>query len=49
MTLNDNINSKPFEFNYDLLLGRFLINDLPLIKPRSIRVFICAPYLGMTF
>ena len=39
-------NNSTFEFNYDLLLGRFLINELPLIKPRSIRLFVCAPYEG---
>ena len=47
MSLNENESSKTFEFNYDLLLGRFLINELPIEKPRSIRVFVCAPYLGI--
>ncbi len=49
MSLNENESSKTFEFNYDLLLGRFLINELPIEKPRSIRVFVCAPYLGILF
>jgi hypothetical protein len=32
--------------NLDILAGRFLVNDLPEIKPRIIRIFLCAPYDG---
>ncbi len=34
------------KLNYDILLGRFLFKDLPPIKTRSIRIFLCAPFTG---
>ncbi|CAF0731081.1 unnamed protein product [Brachionus calyciflorus] len=33
-----------FDLKYDFLLGRFIFNDLPSLRPRSIRMFLCAPY-----
>ncbi len=34
------------KLNYDILFGRFLFKDLPLIKTRCIRLFLCAPFNG---
>ncbi|RNA28359.1 NACHT and WD repeat domain-containing 2 [Brachionus plicatilis] len=36
--------AETLDLNYDLLMGRFLLNNLPTLKPRSIRIFLCAPY-----
>lgn len=40
--------AQKLELNYDFMLGRFLINQLPPIRPRSIRLFLCAPFSGNT-
>lgn len=34
------------DLKYDLLMGRFLLENLPTLKPRSIRIFLCAPFDG---
>jgi hypothetical protein len=36
-------------FNYDILSGRFLMQDMPEIKSKLIRVYLCAPYTGLYF
>lgn len=35
------------DLNFDLLMGRFLLDNLPTLKPRSIRIFLCAPFNGI--
>lgn len=34
------------DLNYNLFFGRFLLNDLPESKPRTIRLYVCAPFEG---
>jgi hypothetical protein len=35
------------EFQFNILCGNFQLSNLPSIKPRLIRLFICAPYEGI--
>jgi hypothetical protein len=35
------------KLHYDIMLGRFLFSNLPSIKTRSIRLFLCAPFQGI--
>ena len=42
------ITSEDEELQKNILHGNFNLSNLPPIKPRLIRIFICAPYAGNT-
>lgn len=41
------LSTETLNLNFDILMGRFLLDNLPTLKPRSIRIFLCAPYNGI--
>lgn len=40
MTTNKELNDD------DIILGKFILNQLPPVNSRCIRFFLCAPYYG---
>jgi hypothetical protein len=45
--IDSNLKMVNLKLHYDIMLGRFLFNNLPSIKTRSIRLFLCAPFHGI--